>query len=173
MIFTKLQKVKKELWKSLEPRWGYHETAVEWLKGIGPKPSRVLEIGTLGISLMTESQTLDYDSNPYWNFPGYNPTYRYDVRNTPWPFKDNEFQVIVALRLWHWLYPVQKEAFLEAKRAGKYVLLICPEPGENTPVRARGVKRGDFIDWWGDVPIKEKAFENGWGRLYLFGRRGE
>jgi len=152
-------------WKSYRARWGYHELAIEMLKELNlTKPSSVLEIGCFGAQIVPQSHTMELPGSP-WQIGGYKPRTLHDARLFPWPFKDNRFEVVVALRVWHHLAPTQKQAFLEAKRIGKYVLIACPEQ----EVVGESILREEFAEWNGGPPLKQVDL-GAWGMVYLFGR---
>jgi len=137
---------------NMELRWRYHGQAIEIAKTLGiDSPERVLEIGTMGISLVNDSHTLDYAEK--WNFPGKHPTYLHDARQIPWPIPDKSYDLVVALRVFQHLTPVQQACFLEAKRVAKRVLLVCPETYERqqNPC-SRGISANEFLQWNEGVP---------------------
>ena len=151
-------------WKSYLARWEYHELAIDILKRLKiTKPSGVLEIGCFGAQIVPRSHTMELPDSS-WQIGGYKPKTLHDARITPWPFKDERFDVVVALRVWHHLAPVQREAFLEAKRIGKYVLIACPE----VEVVGKGVLREEF-NVWNEGPPLEIYDLGAWGMVYLFG----
>lgn len=69
--------------------------------------------------------------------PWFEPTYWHDVRFTPWPVHGKRYDLVVALRVWHHLVPLQKESFEEARRIAKRVLIVCPE----REIVGRGITR--------------------------------
>lgn len=152
--------IKSGHWKSqpLELRWSYHSRALEVLKSIGiEKPSDVLEIGTVGVQLIANSDTLDQDI--YWNYEGKEPTFTHDARDIPWPIQ-RKYKAIVALRVFQYLVPKQKEAFLEAKRLTENLIIVVPSGEAYRPAgleNSIGVKYEDFITW--NDGIKPDLFE--------------
>lgn len=98
-------------WSTYKRRWRYHGAAVDILRENGVRdPKAVLEVGTMGITLVAGSDTLDFDER--WNFKGKNPTYPHDARKVPWPVGDQQYQWAVALRVFHHLGTHQEEALL-------------------------------------------------------------
>ena len=144
-------------------RWPYHQISIDIIRSLKiDNPSDVLEIGTLGASLVVGSDTLDFDNDEF-RITGYDftPTINHDLRVLPWPI-EKHYKVIVALRVWHHLKPVEREAFLEAKRLADNVLIVCPEVN----VRGRGITRQQFEQWnWGAAEIFSDV---SMGPLYLF-----
>ncbi|MFA5424353.1 MAG: hypothetical protein WC374_10910, partial [Phycisphaerae bacterium] len=109
-------------------RWPYHQIAIDIIRSLRiDDPSGVLEIGALGATLVKGSDTLDFDNDEF-RITGYNdqPTIKHDLRIIPWPV-EKHYRLIIALRVWHHLKPVEREAFLEAKRIADNVLIVCPE----------------------------------------------
>lgn len=154
-----------EIWKSYEGRWRYHARAIEVIQGLGlSRPKQVLELGTLGASLVLGSDTMDY-ANEQWVMPGYRPTIVHDARDIPWPVK-RRYELFIALRIWHHLAPVQEEAFREARRIAENVLIVCPEK----EVVGVGIPREKFTEWNDGKPATiEENINGGWGRLYFWG----
>ncbi len=114
----------------LEDRWNYHSRVVEILNSIEiASPSHVLEMGTMGVTCVDDSQTIDYMDN--WNFEGKKPTYIHDARVCPWPFENKQFEVFVALRVFQHLTPKQEDALVEAFRISKKVILVVPKSYSN------------------------------------------
>jgi hypothetical protein len=156
-------------WESAGSRWAYHELAVQWAKELDlSSPADVLEMGPMGVTVINGSKTLDYDAsknNSDWLIEGYRPTYFLDARKTPWPFRDKEFELIVALRIFHHLTPNQRAGFLEARRTSKALILQVPTRG----IHPRGIDREQLVEWNDGVgPVKERHFPGQLGSAYLF-----
>jgi hypothetical protein len=144
-------------------RWSYHAKAVEIVKRLKiSHPHQVLEIGSFGAQIVIGSDTMDLQSEE-WKIPGFKPTYWHDARALPWPI-ESSYSLLIALRLWHNLAPMQEQCFREAKRVARNVLIECPEK----EVVGQGITQSQFISWNdGFLPIEE--FDMGeWGRLYLW-----
>jgi len=158
------EKAKKDTqWKSYDKRWIYHALAIDILKDLNiKKSSDVLEIGSLGINIVSGSDTMDWTGSG-WENAGYPVKYDMDARNTPWPIDDKQYLVVVALRVFHHLYPAQEAVFKECKRVAENVLLCCPEK-ETVGV---GIPMEKFIEWNGGEA--KKMIDLGeWGIVYLF-----
>lgn len=159
-FFRQAESISNGHWKSqpLELRWDYHSKALEVLKSIDIKqPSDVLEIGTVGVQLIENSDTLDQDK--YWNYEGKQPTFMHDARNIPWPV-ENKYETIVALRVFQYLVPKQKEAFLEAKRLTNNLIVVVPSGEAYRPAgleNSTGITYNDFLIW--NNNIKPNIFE--------------
>jgi len=155
--------VKDDKWRSHKARWPYHVAAIATVESLGIKDAgEVLEIGAFGAQIVIGSDTMDLPQGD-WEIPGARSTYAHDARELPWPIKTGRYSLVVALRVWHHLFPRQKECFLEAKRVAKHVLIVCPEK----EIVGVGIRRRQWDDWNGSPPIRQAELE-GWGRLYLF-----
>jgi hypothetical protein len=151
-------------WKSHALRWPYHQAAIDIIRGLNiADPGKILEIGSFGAGLVHGSVRMDLPGTA-WEIKQNRTDIKHDARITPWPFVDGEFDLLVALRVWHHLAPVQREAFLEAKGIAKHVLIECPE----REVVGVGISQQKFTEWNGGPPLIVRDFAD-WGLLYLFG----
>lgn len=131
--------------ETIDMRWDYHYRIIELIKAARIKDSKkVLEMGTMGVSCVKGSDTIDYEER--WDFEGKNPTYVHDARITPWPIENKKYDVFVALRVFQHLVPTQPQAIKEAFRIAKKVVLIIPEKYENPIIPdSKGVSYKDFV----------------------------
>lgn len=151
-------------WVSYRQRWPYHQDAIKIIQTLDLRhPRSVLEIGSFGVPLVRGSVTMDMPDSK-WAMPKWKPRIRHDARDVPWPFEDGRFELVVALRVWHHLFPHQEEAFREALRAGRKFLMACPEK----EIVGVGIKRDRLVEWNGAEPLLEKDLYH-WGRMYLWG----
>lgn len=128
-------------------RWAYHAAAISVAKGfeIGDA-SKVLEIGTAGISIVDGSHTLDHPK--MYDFPGKRPTYAHDARNVPWPIAEKRYEVTIALRMFQHISPFQQACFLEAKRVSKKLLIVVPQFYDfRKHGGASGIHYAEFYQW--------------------------
>jgi GTPase SAR1 family protein len=129
-------------WDNYKGRWKYYSRAVEIAKTLDiNNPSDVLEMGTMGVSIVPNCLSIDYDEK--WDFIDKKPTYRHDARAIPWPVPTKKFKLFVALRVFHHLAPKQKECFLEAKRIAENVLIVVP----NEYHTGTGITLDQLTDW--------------------------
>lgn len=137
--------------ETIENRWDYHCRTIELIKSLNIQNSNeVLEMGTMGVSCVKGSDTIDYSER--WDFPGKKPTYIHDARSLPWPVKDKQYEVFVALRVFQHLIPCQKECTLEAMRIAKKVIIIVPAKYINKVLPAsKGITYDDFTAFLGGV----------------------
>lgn len=133
--------------RSNHERWLYHKSSISLLRKLGLKNSHsVLEIGTMGIKCVGSSDTLDYLDR--WDFPGKDPTFAHDARMIPWPIPDKAYDFIIALRVFQHLAPKQREAFAEARRVSRHVILVAPATYDNEVLpNARGIRYEEFVDF--------------------------
>ena len=82
-------------------------------------PNTVLEIGTNGIGLY-------FDSDSMGITPKTNPTFLHDATVAPWPFKDKQYDLGIATQVWEHLGTGQTVAFGELQRTCKKAILSFP-----------------------------------------------
>ncbi len=154
-------------WQCLDYRWDYHKKAIEILKTIDiNSPSEVLEMGTMGINLVKGSHVIDYDKN--WVYENKQATYWHDARIFPWPIKDKQYKVFVALRVFQHLVPKQKEAFIEAKRISEHII-ICVDEKYNVKEHpeSQGISLNQFIEWNNGI-YPTKVIPSKMGTIYYW-----
>lgn len=135
-------------WKDLESRWIYHKRVVGIIKQYGKSSTSALELGSMGLSVVRNGHTIDYDKH-FSYYPNLQPHYVHDVRNLPWPIPDKYYDWFIALRVFHHLAPVQQQCFYEAQRIAKNIILVVPNelpPGGGTPIIPE-----DFLSWGGGL----------------------
>ena len=111
-------------WKTRGVRWEYHEKCVELLSSLNT--ASVLEAGTMGISILKSSDTIDFDlPKSGWKLC-YEPTYHHDLKSLPWPIKDEQYDVFIALRVFHHFGNAQLY-FNEMRRISKGIIQALPK----------------------------------------------
>jgi hypothetical protein len=110
--------------KEKDKRWNYISLVLEEIKIINPKS--LLELGTNAISLTSFSdsinlKTINIDSNNINN-----KNYLFDAKNFPWPIKDKQYDLFVAMQVLEHLEPNQSEVFSEIQRVSNYCILTLP-----------------------------------------------
>lgn len=127
-------------------RWDYYGRAIGLIKELGLRdPSKIIEMGTMGISCVKGIDTIDYAEQ--WDFPGKQPTYLHDARQLPWPITDKSYELFIALRVYQHLAPMQKECTIEAMRIAKKVIIVVPPTynlAEMFP-ESKGIHYNDFV----------------------------
>lgn len=133
--------------ETIDTRWDYHHRTIELIRALNIEISKdVLEMGTMGVSCVKGSDTIDYSER--WNFPGKEPTYLHDARVFPWPVKNKQYELFVALRVYQHLTPYQKECTLEAMRIAKKVILVVPATYNNKVLpNSAGITYTDFVEY--------------------------
>lgn len=129
-------------------RWDYFGRVVNLIKQLNVSDSsKILEMGTVGISCVTDSHTIDYSE--HWDFAGKNPTFLHDARQIPWPIENKVYDLFIALRVYHHLAPVQKECLREAIRIAKKVIIVVPSSYESTgiSINSKGITYADFVSY--------------------------
>jgi hypothetical protein len=154
---------------TLFARWEYHQKAIDIVRAMGlDNPEQILEMGTMGASLVVGSQTIDYAER--WDYPGKKSTYLHDARVLPWPIANNQYKIFIALRVFQHLAPYQEACFREARRIAQRIILVVPDTYQNsvTP-SSKGVSYDDLVRWNDGVPPDLSA-KTKYGMLYLWSR---
>ena len=154
----------------LDDRWTYHSRVIDILRSAKvTRPEQVLEVGTMGTQLVQGADTLDYAEK--WNFEGLDPTYWHDARMAPWPIPDKQYEWLVAMRVFHHLYPAQREAFQEARRVARNVVIIVPRVAPQRAPTDRGITPMQFYRWNGGIPPMLWEPVPVFGSLYVWSDR--
>jgi len=112
-------------------RWDYFSKVIDILKN--EQFNSALEIGAYKKSIINNCDMMDYiDRSDQKGFPKIK--YIHDATNIPWPIKDKQYDLIIALQVWEHLYqnpktlegPKQKEAFRELQRTSNMAILSFP-----------------------------------------------
>ena len=119
---------------SREKRLEYHLAVIEILKSFQSKlnPSDVLEIGSMGVQVVENSDTLDHPNNRFSYIPR-ELTYSIDLLETPYQIR--EYSIIIALRVLHWIdskeqYIVINELLSHTKTA---LIIVVPRKTKQHP----------------------------------------
>lgn len=142
----------RKYWNDYKQRWIYHSRAIEIMRKIGvSSPDQVLELGTMGCSIVKGSHVMDYDQNI--EHLGARPKVLHDARSIPWPIRSDSYEWFVSLRVFHHLWPVQRECFEESRRVAKNVLLVVPPvlPNTNHLGLASGITPQMLRSWNNDA----------------------
>jgi len=152
-----------EHWKNYKVRWNYYSRAVEVAKTLDiSDPSDVLEMGTMGACVVDNCDTIDYAVN--WDFEGKAPTYLHDAREIPWPIKDKQYKLFIALRVFQHLAPMQEKCFHEAKRIAENVIIVTPDSYN----KDSGINLDDFTKWNNGKPPKIAELASGKSNYLYF-----
>ncbi len=115
------------LGKYYEGRWAYFQEVINLIEsetGI----EKVLEIGPAFQTIVKNCDIMVKPEEDAWGKPEkYVATeLQHDATITPWPIKDNSYDLIIALQVWEHLDDKQKEAFGEVMRTSKMAILSLP-----------------------------------------------
>lgn len=152
-------------WKDLDDRWAYHKRVIEIIQQSGKSSSSALELGSMGISVVKNGHTMDYDKHIGY-YPELQPHYIHDARNLPWPIPNKYYDWFIALRVFHHLAPFQKQCFHEARRIAKNVILVVPNelpPGGGVPNSPEV-----FVEWGDGIPPTAVEDVGRFGMLYAW-----
>ena len=156
----------------LSKRWGYLSKVVNLVKELNLKKySKVLEMGTMGITCVRNADTMDYEEDNFGQRKETTTkkiTYVHDARLFPWPVQDKSYDLFIALRVFMHLVPKQKECIREAFRIAKKVIVVVPEIYENKNYPdSNGIAYSDFVNFLdGMHPNIYTPTE--WGELYYW-----
>ncbi len=106
---------KDKYWRQWDSRWEYMSIVIAWLQFLEPKT--VLEAGCNNAPVCLDSDTIGLNDDT---------DIIHDLTNTPWPFKDKQYDVFIALQVWEHLKDKQKQAFVEAERVSNNIILSFP-----------------------------------------------
>ena len=126
--------------KYYEGRWAYFSEVINIIhenEGI----SKVLELGPSFQTIVKNSDIMVKPGNDAWGRPQkyVEKIYEHDATVVPWPIKDKEYDLFIALQVWEHLEGKQKEAFKEVMRTCKMAILSfpymwdCPKDNANYP----------------------------------------
>jgi len=132
--------------RSYEKRWGYNSVVIDMMNKL--EFDSVLEAGSMGLPLAVEGETLDKNDK-------FHPTYIHDLTVFPYPFKDKQFDLFVALQVWEHLGESQRPAFLEAARIAKNVILSFPYKWKAGSAIHIGVDENVIAGWTHNIPPVE------------------
>ena len=79
---------------------------------------------------------------------------QHDIGKAPWPARDGEYDLVVALQVWEHLEGRQRQAFAEARRVGRRVLLSLPYLWQCPGDCHHGIDDDMIFGWTGERPAK-------------------
>jgi hypothetical protein len=109
-----------------EGRWNYYEAVINLVKEI--KPLKVLEIGPGKSTIVKKSDIMINPIEDKYGRPDfeYSKSIIFNATEKPWPIKDKEYDLIIALQVWEHLTNKQSRAFREVIRTSKKAILSFP-----------------------------------------------
>lgn len=105
----------------LADRWQYYKEVIRFVEDRGPFEN-VLEIGPAWIPVVNDCDTLDNDVRHGQAKPAYN----HNLKTIPWPIKDKQYDLVIALQVWEHIYNKQVEAFGELRRIANAAIMSFP-----------------------------------------------
>ena len=126
--------------KYYEGRWAYFSEVIKIIKenqGI----SKILELGPSVQTIVKKCDIMVKPENDVWGRPQEYilKEYEHDATVAPWPIRDKEYDLFIALQVWEHLEGKQKQAFKEVMRTSKMAILSfpymwdCPKDNANYP----------------------------------------
>jgi len=122
-----------------ESRWKYFKKVI----GIINRESfkSVLELGPYKQPIVHGSDIMDRRAD----FP--NLTYEHDATNIPWPIKDKQYDLFIALQVWEHLEKNKQDAFKEVMRISKMAILSFPLNWNFPGDCHDGITEKDIAEW--------------------------
>jgi len=123
-----------------EGRWAYFNEVINIIKE-EENIQKVLELGPSFQTIVKNCDIMVKPENDVWGRPqkDISMEYEHDATKTPWPIKDKEYDLFIALQVWEHLGDKQEEAFKEVMRTSKMAILSfpylwdCPKDNANYP----------------------------------------
>jgi len=123
-------------------RWEYYGEVVKIIRKLNKYHLiyKTLELGPGEAQIVKKSDIMDVDKDisllPSNNGPKTITKfvkYIHDATITPWPIKDKEYDLFIALQVWEHLEWRQQEAFREVMRVSKMAILSFPYKWDKCP----------------------------------------
>jgi hypothetical protein len=123
-----------------EGRWAYFSEVINIIQE-NQDIKKVLELGPSFQTIIKNCDIMVKPDNDVWGRPQMYVAkeYLHDATIVPWPIKDKEYDLFIALQVWEHLVGKQKEAFREVIRTSKMAILSfpymwdCPKDNANYP----------------------------------------
>ena len=131
--------LKGELGKYYEGRWEYFSKVIELIKNEDIKT--VLEIGPAQHPIVKDCSVMIKPEDDMWGRPEKELSKQilHDATEKPWPIKDKQYDLLIALQVWEHLDNKQSRAIREVMRVSKMAILSfpymwdCPKDSRNYP----------------------------------------
>jgi hypothetical protein len=135
--FQKL--LKGDLGRYYEGRWEYFKEVIELIKS--EKIESALEIGPAQETIIKGCDIMLKPGEDMWGRPKTKAPneYLHDATEKPWPIKDKQYDLLIALQVWEHLDNKQSRAFREVMRVAKTAIFSfpymwdCPKDSRNYP----------------------------------------
>lgn len=123
-----------------EGRWAYFSQVINIIQE-NKEIKKVLELGPSFQTIVKNCDVMVKPEIDVWGRPQkyVAKEYIHDATIIPWPIKDKEYDLFIALQVWEHLVGKQKEAFQEVIRTSKMAILSfpymwdCPKDNVNYP----------------------------------------
>lgn len=142
-------------------RWAYLEKVGQIVTE--SKPQSVLELGPSFLTIVKDCDIMYLPDIDTWGIPEIinGKSYAHDARMIPWPIDDKYYDMFIALQVFEHLDGKQKQAFQEAKRIAKSIVLSlpykwkCPKDNTHYYPSHHMIDENVIIDWAdGEMPEK-------------------
>jgi hypothetical protein len=141
MNYSDFQELLKcSLGRYYEGRWAYFSEVINIIKE-NEDIKKVLELGPSFQTIVKNCDVMIKPESDVWGRPEkyVAKEYEHDATVIPWPVKEKEYDLFIALQVWEHLEGKQKEAFKEVMRTSKMAILSfpymwdCPKDNANYP----------------------------------------
>jgi hypothetical protein len=107
-------------------RWEYFKKVIEIIEQLSVE--KVLEIGPGHLPIVKNADILLNPQDDHFGKPDHmdGQVIMHDVTVKPWPLKDKQYDLVVALQVWEHLDNKQTRAFREVMRVSKRAILSFP-----------------------------------------------
>ncbi len=119
--FQELEKTSLEAAQYFKGRWAYMKVVADIVSR--EKPQRILEIGATDRPIALGCDTMDRTDNG----KPFQLTYAHDATKIPWPMRDKQYDMLIAMQVFEHLGNNQQQCFEEAQRVSKSVVLSLPD----------------------------------------------
>lgn len=134
-----LELLKGKMGKYYEGRWEYFKEVIRIIKN--EDVESVLEIGPAQEPIVRNCDVMIKPENDMWGRPKntFFKEYLHEATEKPWPIKNKQYDLVIALQVWEHLDNKQSRAFREVMRVSKMAILSfpymwdCPKDSRNYP----------------------------------------
>ena len=132
-------------------RWEYFKEVIKIIKNI--KVNKVLELGPGFIPIVKNADIMLNPLEDQFGRPDNEKVIYYNATRKPWPIKDKEYDLFIALQVWEHLDNKQTRVFKEVIRTSRMAILSFPylwEGGEEAKPSHRAHRNIDkelIGDW--------------------------
>jgi hypothetical protein len=154
---TFLQGTNKEYYKG---RWEYYKEVIKITKT--EKYNNVIELGPGFVPIIKNGDIIINPLDDQFGKPdgGYGEIFKFDATIKPWPIKNKQYDLFIALQVWEHLDNKQTRAFKEVIRISKKAILSFPyewDGGEEKPSHRahRDIDLDLIKDWTLNVTPKK------------------